>query len=82
MCVLWLGMGLSLFLLRSLIAKQVWYLWPVFFCDYRIVLNIQKIKQKSKTDICCLAMVVICHLCDNLKWCIFTREEKKQHCHN
>lgn len=51
MCVLRLGMGLSPFLLRVLIAKQARCLWPVVFCDYRIVLNTQEVKRKQ-TNTC------------------------------
>lgn len=54
MCGLRLGMGLPLLLLRPLIAKQVRRAWLVLFYDYHIVLNIQKVEQKLKTNIYCL----------------------------
>lgn len=84
MCGLWLGMGLSLFLLRSLIAKQVWRLWLALFYDYRIVLNIQKLTQKLKTNIHCLGLRQWSVTCVT-KWerrNSQLREERKLHCHN
>lgn len=74
-------MGLSLFLLYSVIAKQVWCLWLALFYDYRAVLNIlniQKIKQKLKTNVCCLTKSVICHLCDKNRMRSLTTERRKE----
>lgn len=72
--------GSPFFLLHSLIAKQVRYLWLVLFCDYHALPNIQKIKQKLKTIVCCLTEAVICPLCDKIRMGNFTIEGKKRGC--
>lgn len=87
MCALWLGMGtgLSPFLLRSLIAKQVWCLMLVLICDYCTVLIIQTIEQTRKINLCCLThSLVFFFFFTRQEWEIFTikSRKKKLHCHN